>query len=128
VPDSYDQWYAEAVIFGSASRPDSAAKLRSRQFELGTVGGRISAVRLLARYRCASAAGKAKKVRVVTVSTKHLDNGLRQQLSEPVPAVDRAGPVNRGGSRSATSSRPMLLPTPRTCSSWVRTDTRLRNS
>ena len=78
VPESYDQWYAEQVIFGSGRPtlvlPESP---RPRPFELGTIAiawdfGRAAA-------RAVSDAlpllEKAKKVRIVTViNEKKLDN------------------------------------------------------
>ena len=77
VPESYDQWYAEAVIFGSGRPtlilPQSA---RPRPFELGTVAVAWDFSRAAARAisDAIPLLEKAKKVRVVTVlNEKHLD-------------------------------------------------------
>lgn len=78
VPESYDQWYAEAVIFGSGKPtlilPQSP---RSRlRFELGTVAVAWDSSRAAARAisDALPLLEKAKKVRVVTVlNEKHLD-------------------------------------------------------
>jgi nucleotide-binding universal stress UspA family protein len=87
VPESYDQWYAKAVIFGSGKPtlilPQS---LRSRQFELGTVAVAWDFSRAAARAvsDALPLLEKAKKVRVVTVlNEKHLDNKhSAEQLSK----------------------------------------------
>ena len=77
VPELYDQWYAEAVIFGSGRPtlilPQSA---RPRPFELGTVAVAWDSSRAAARAisDAIPLLEKAKKVRVVTVlNEKHLD-------------------------------------------------------
>lgn len=78
VPESYDQWYAEAVIFGSG-RPTLILPQspRSRPFELGTVAVAWDFSRAAARAvsDALPLLEKAKKVRVVTVlNEKQLDN------------------------------------------------------
>lgn len=78
VPESYDQWYAEAVIFGSG-RPTLVLpeKPRSRPFQLGTVAVAWDFSRAAARAISDSMPllEKAGKVRVVTViNEKDLDS------------------------------------------------------
>ena len=78
VPESYDQWYAEAVIFGSG-RPTLILPQspRSRPFELGTVAVAWDFSRAAARAvsDALPLLEKAKIVRVVTVlNEKQLDN------------------------------------------------------
>ena len=73
VPESYDQWYAEAVIFGSGRPtlvlPESP---RSRSFELGTVAVAWDFSRTAARAVADALPllEKAKKGRIVTVVTE----------------------------------------------------------
>jgi nucleotide-binding universal stress UspA family protein len=90
VPESYDQWYAEAVIFGSG-RPmlvlPTAA--RSRPFDLGTVAVAWDFSRAAARAvsDALPLLEIAKKVRVVTVinekalDTKHSAEELAKNLA-----------------------------------------------
>jgi nucleotide-binding universal stress UspA family protein len=78
VPESYDQWYAEAVIFGSG-RPTLILPQtpRSRPFELGIVAVAWDFSRSAARAvsDALPLLEKAKRVRVVTVlNEKQLDN------------------------------------------------------
>jgi len=78
VPESYDQWYAEAVIFGSG-RPTLILPQtpRSRPFELGIVAVAWDFSRAAARAvsDALPLLEKAKRVRVVTVlNEKQLDN------------------------------------------------------
>jgi nucleotide-binding universal stress UspA family protein len=77
VPESYDQWYAEAVIFGSGKPTIVLPEVRpSRPFELGTVAVAWDFSRAAARAisDALPLLEKAKKVRVVTVlNEKHLD-------------------------------------------------------
>ena len=78
VPESYDQWYAEAVIFGSG-RPTLILPQtpRSRSFELGIVAVAWDFSRAAARAvsDALPLLEKAKRVRVVTVlNEKQLDN------------------------------------------------------
>ena len=77
VPESYDQWYAESVIFGSG-RPTLVLPEtpRSRPFELGTVAVAWDFSRTAARAisDAIPLLERAKKVRVVTVTNeKRLD-------------------------------------------------------
>jgi nucleotide-binding universal stress UspA family protein len=77
VPANYDQWYAEAVIFGSG-RPTLVLpeRPRPRSFELGTVAVAWDFGRTAARAvsDALSLLEKAKKVRIVTVvNEKKLD-------------------------------------------------------
>jgi nucleotide-binding universal stress UspA family protein len=90
VPESYDQWYAETVIFGSG-RPTLVLPEtpRARLFELGTVVVAWDFSR--AASRAVSDAlpllERARKVRVVTVSnekvidTKHSAEELAKNLA-----------------------------------------------
>ncbi|MGZ5875510.1 MAG: universal stress protein [Bradyrhizobium sp.] len=90
VPQSYDQWYAEAVIFGSGRPalilPQSP---RSRPFELGTVAVAWDFSRAAARAvsDALPLLEKAKKVRVVTIfnekllDSKHSAEELSKNLS-----------------------------------------------
>jgi nucleotide-binding universal stress UspA family protein len=78
VPESYDQWYAEAVIFGSG-RPTLILPTapRSRPFDLGTVAVAWDFSRAAARAvsDALPLLEIAKKVRVVTViNEKALDS------------------------------------------------------
>lgn len=78
VPESYDQWYAEAVIFGSG-RPTLVVpeKPRARAFQLGTVAVAWDSSRAAARAisDAMPLLEKAGKVRVVTViNEKKLDS------------------------------------------------------
>ena len=77
VPESYDQWYAETVIFGSG-RPTLVLPqtARSRPFELGTVALAWDFSRSAARAvsDALPLLEKAKTVRIVTVTNeKKLD-------------------------------------------------------
>lgn len=90
VPESYDQWYAETVIFGSG-RPTLILPQtpRSRPFELGTVVVAWDFSRAAARAvsDAIPLLERAKKVRVVTVSdekvldTKHSAEELAKNLA-----------------------------------------------
>jgi nucleotide-binding universal stress UspA family protein len=78
VPESYDQWYAEAVIFGSG-RPTLVLPEtpRARPFELGTVAVAWDFSRAAARAvsDALPLLEKAKKVRIVTITNeKRLDS------------------------------------------------------
>jgi nucleotide-binding universal stress UspA family protein len=78
VPDSYDQWYAEAVIFGSG-RPTLVLpeKPRARPFQLATVAVAWDFSRAAARAisDAMPLLEKAGKVRIVTVvNEKKLDS------------------------------------------------------
>jgi nucleotide-binding universal stress UspA family protein len=78
VPESYDQWYAEQVIFGSG-RPTIVLPVspRPRPFELGTIAVAWDFGRAAARAvsDALPLLEKAKKVRIVTVTNeKKLDN------------------------------------------------------
>jgi len=90
VPESYDQWYAEAVIFGSGRPtlvlPESP---RPRPFELGTVAIAWDFSRAAARAvsDALPMLEKAKTVRIVTVThekkldTKHSAEELAKNLA-----------------------------------------------
>lgn len=90
VPESYDQWYAESVIFGSGRPtlvlPESP---RPRPFELGTVVVAWDFSRAAARAisDALPILEKARKVRVVTVTnekildTKHSAEELAKNLT-----------------------------------------------
>ena len=90
VPESYDQWYAETVIFGSG-RPTLILPQtpRARPFELGTVVVAWDFSRAAARAvsDALPLLERAKKVRVVTVSnekaldTKHSAEELAKNLA-----------------------------------------------
>lgn len=90
VPESYDQWYAETVIFGSG-RPTLILPQtpRARPFELGTVVVAWDFSRAAARSvsDALPLLERAKKVRVVTVSnekaldTKHSAEELAKNLA-----------------------------------------------
>ena len=90
VPDGYDQWYAEAVIFGSG-RPTLVLPEgpRPRPFELGTVVVAWDFSRAAARAVADALPllEKAKKVRIVTVTnekvldTKHSAEELAKNLT-----------------------------------------------
>lgn len=105
VPESYDQWYAEAVIFGSGRPtlilPESP---RARPFELGTIVVAWDFSRAAARAvsDALPLLERAKKVRVVTVSnekvldTKHSAEELAKNLARHgidvvLDQVDAAG-------------------------------------
>src|SRR4029453_4847530 len=78
VPESYDQWYAEAVIFGSGRPtlvlPESP---RARPFELGTVAVAWDFSRAAARAvsDAMPLLEKARKVRIVTVANEKKPGG-----------------------------------------------------
>ncbi|ANW02144.1 universal stress protein [Bradyrhizobium icense] len=90
VPESYDQWYAEAVIFGSGRStlvlPESP---RARPFELGTVAVAWDFSRAAARAisDAMPVLEKARKVRIVTVTnekkldSKHSAEALAKNLA-----------------------------------------------
>ena len=90
VPESYDQWYAESVIFGSGRPtlvlPESP---RARPFELGTVAVAWDFSRAAARAvsDAMPLLEKARKVRVVTVvnekklDSKHSAEALAKNLA-----------------------------------------------
>jgi len=90
VPESYDQWYAEAVIFGSG-RPTLVVPEtpRSRPFELGTVAIAWDFSRAAARAvsDAMPLLEKARKVRIVTVinekklDTRHSAEELAKNLA-----------------------------------------------
>jgi nucleotide-binding universal stress UspA family protein len=105
VPESYDQWYAEAVIFGSG-RPTLILpqRPRSRPFELGTVAVAWDFGRTAARAIADAIPilEKARKVRIVTVTnekvldSKHSSEELAKNLSRHgidvvLDRVDAAG-------------------------------------
>ena len=90
VPENYDQWYAEALIFGSGRRtlvlPEAP---RPRPFELGTVAIAWDFSRTAARAvsDAMPLLEKARKVRVVTVTNekkldrKHFAEELAKHLA-----------------------------------------------
>ena len=90
VPESYDQWYAEAIIFGSG-RPTLVLPEtpRGRPLELGTVAVAWDFSRAAARAvsDAMPLLEKAKKVRVVTVTNekkldgKHSAEALARNLA-----------------------------------------------
>ena len=90
VPECYDQWYAETVIFGSG-RPTLILPEtpRSRPFELGTVAVAWDFSRAAARAvsDALPLLERARKVRVVTVTneksldTKHSAEELAKNLA-----------------------------------------------
>ena len=90
VPESYDQWYAESVIFGSG-RPTLILPEtpRSRPFELGTIAVAWDFSRAAARAisDAIPLLERAKMVRVVTVNneksldTKHSAEELAKNLA-----------------------------------------------
>jgi nucleotide-binding universal stress UspA family protein len=90
VPDSYDQWYAETVIFGSG-RPTLILPQtpRARPFELGTVAVAWDFSRAAARAvsDALSLFERAKTVRIVTVTnektldTRHSAEELAKNLT-----------------------------------------------
>lgn len=105
VPESYDQWYAEAIIFGSGRPtlvlPESAP---SRPFELNTVVVAWDFSRSAARAVADAipVLEKAKRVRIVTVTnekvidTKHSSEELAKNLARHgidviLDRVDAAG-------------------------------------
>jgi nucleotide-binding universal stress UspA family protein len=105
VPESYDQWYAEAIIFGSG-RPTLVLPetSRGRPFELGTVAVAWDFSRAAARAvsDAVPLLEKAKKVRVVTVinekklDSKHSAEALAKNLARHgidvvLDKVDAAG-------------------------------------
>jgi nucleotide-binding universal stress UspA family protein len=90
VPESYDQWYAEAVIFGSGKPTIVLPELQpSRPFELGTVALAWDFSRTAARAVADALPilERARKVRVVTIvndkviDTKHSAEELAKNLS-----------------------------------------------
>ena len=90
VPESYDQWYAETVIFGSGRPTLILPEIpRARPFELGTVVVAWDFSRAAARAvsDALPLLERAKKVRVVTVSnekaldTKHSAEELAKNLA-----------------------------------------------
>jgi nucleotide-binding universal stress UspA family protein len=90
VPESYDQWYAEAVIFGSG-RPTLVLPEgpRARPFELRTVAIAWDFSRAAARAvsDAMPLLEKARKVRIVTVTnekkldSKHSAEALAKNLA-----------------------------------------------
>lgn len=105
VPESYDQWYAEAIIFGSG-RPTLVLPEtpRGRPFELGTVAVAWDFSRAAARAvsDAMPLLEKAKKVRIVTVinekklDSKHSAEALARNLARHgidvvLDKVDAAG-------------------------------------
>ena len=90
VPESYDQWYAESVIFGSG-RPTLVMPEtpHSRPFELGTIAVAWDFSRAAARAisDAIPLLERAKEVRVVTVTneksldTKHSAEELAKNLA-----------------------------------------------
>jgi nucleotide-binding universal stress UspA family protein len=90
VPESYDQWYAEALIFGSG-RPTLVLPEapRPRPFELGTVAIAWDFSRTAARAvsDAMPLLEKARKVRIVTVANekkldrKHFAEELAKNLA-----------------------------------------------
>lgn len=90
VPESYDQWYAEAVIFGSG-KPTLVLpeRPRTKPFELGTVVVAWDFSRTAARAIADAmpVLEKAKQVRVVTIfnekdlDTKHSAEEVAKNLS-----------------------------------------------
>ena len=90
VPESYDQWYAETVIFGSG-RPTLILPEapRTRPFELGTVVVAWDFSRAAARAvsDAIPLLERARKVRIVTVTneksldTKHFSEELAKNLA-----------------------------------------------
>ena len=114
VPESYDQWYAEAVIFGSGRPtlvlPESP---RARPFELGTVAVAWDFSRAAARAvsDAMPLLEKARKVRIVTVTnekkldSKHSAEALAKNLARHgidvvLDKVDADGRRDRRGARS----------------------------
>jgi len=105
VPESYDQWYAEAVIFGSG-RPTLILPQRPRSlpFELGTIAVAWDFGRAAARAIADAIPilEKAREVRIVTVTSekvldsKHSSEELAKNLSRHgidvvLDKVDAAG-------------------------------------
>ncbi len=105
VPESYDQWYAEAIIFGSG-RPTLVLPEtpRGRPFELGTVAVAWDFSRAAARAvsDAMPLLEKARKVRIVTVinekklDSKHSAEALARNLARHgidvvLDKVDAAG-------------------------------------
>ncbi len=105
VPESYDQWYAEAVIFGSG-RPTLVLPQtpRSRPFELGIVAVAWDFSRAAARAisDAIPILEKAREARIVTVTnekvldSKHSSEELAKNLSRHgidvvLDKVDAAG-------------------------------------
>ena len=90
VPESYDQWYAEAIIFGSG-RPTLVLPEtpRARPFELGTVAVAWDCSRAAARAvsDAMPLLEKARQVRIVTVAnekkldSKHSGEALARNLA-----------------------------------------------
>src|SRR6476661_2658224 len=90
VPESYDQWYAEAVIFGSGRPVLVLPEVpRARPFELGTVAVAWDFSRAAARAisDAMPLLEKARKVRIVTVTnekrldSKHSGEALARNLA-----------------------------------------------
>jgi nucleotide-binding universal stress UspA family protein len=105
VPESYDQWYAEAIIFGSG-RPTLVLPEapRARPFELGSVAVAWDFSRTAARAisDALPLLEQARKVRIVTVTNeKKLDsrhsaealarNLARHDIDVVVDSVDARG-------------------------------------
>jgi nucleotide-binding universal stress UspA family protein len=90
VPESYDQWYAEQVIFGSGRPTLVLPEIpRPRPFELGTVAVAWDFSRTAARAvsDAMPLLEKARKVRIVTVTnekkldSKHSSEALAKNLA-----------------------------------------------
>ena len=114
VPESYDQWYAESVIFGSGRpTPVLPESPRARPFQLDTVAVAWDSSRAAARAvsDAMPLLEKARKVRVVTVvnekklDSKHSAEALAKNLARHGIDVvlDKAMPT---ADRSARCSRP----------------------
>ena len=124
VPESYDQWYAEAIIFGSGRPtlvlPESAP---SRPFELNTVVVAWDFSRSAARAVADAipVLEKAKRVRIVTVTnekvidTQHSSEELAKNLARHgidviLDRVDAAGrPIGDVLTREVASCNADLL-------------------
>lgn len=95
VPESYDQWYAEALIFGSG-KPTLVLpeRPRTRSFELNTVVVAWDFGRAAARAIADAmpVLEKAKQVRVVTVFNEK-DLGSRHSAEEVAKNLSRHGVV-----------------------------------
>jgi nucleotide-binding universal stress UspA family protein len=91
VPESYDQWYAETIIFGSGKKPTLVLpeRPRAKPFELKTVvvGWDFSRAASRAISDAIPVLEKATEVRIVTVvnekslDTKHSAEELAKNLS-----------------------------------------------
>ena len=124
VPESYDQWYAEAMIFGSGRPilvlPESA---RARPFELGTVAIAWDFSRAAARAvsDAMPLLEKARKVRIVTVTnekkldSKHSAEALARNLARHGIDV-MLDKVDANGRRIVRCSKPTLFRTTSTFS------------